>query len=98
MLFNSWEGGINDGGNNQVFRINFQAGSGFYSFFLQDNSLDPFVDDGFFDWSGTFTSGFILPFPETWYIDEDGIHLEFVSGFAQYANYTHILPYWHYAE
>ena len=42
-----------------------------------------------------------MPFPEEWFLNEEGIHIE--SGWDEndwvyYANYLHILPYWHYAE
>jgi hypothetical protein len=60
-----------------------------------------FDADGFFG-SGAPTSEYHpIPFPGTWYLDEGGIHIE--SGWNEgdwpyYANYLHILPYWHYAE
>jgi hypothetical protein len=76
--------------------------NGLYAFKIQSFSLSQMGSEGFFggDLSST-TDNSPIPFPEGWYLDEDGIHLE--SGWdendwAYYANYLHILPYWHYAE
>ena len=61
-----------------------------------------FLPDGFFGTYGwQLGVQHPLPFPEGWYLDEEGIHIE--SGWNEdnwpyYANYSHILPYWHYAE
>ena len=63
-----------------------------------------FSGDGFFGGQGSYwkaSTPHTLPFPESWYMDDEGIHIE--SGWNQgdwpyYANYLHILPYWHYAE
>ena len=60
-----------------------------------------FADDGFFGGDYAASSQYAIPFPETWFLDEEGIHIE--SGWngddwPYYANYLHILPYWHYAE
>ena len=63
-----------------------------------------FSGDGFFGGYGgswRLSEVNVLPFPEYWLMDEDGIHLD--SGWGSnswpyYANYLHILPYWHYAE
>ena len=76
---------------------------GLYRFGLDNDAINQlgFVGDGFFG-SGSGTSDYNpIPFPEGWYLDEEGIHIE--SGWDEddwpyYANYLHILPYWHYAE
>ena len=85
-----------------TFSWNLEAGT--YQFGLQSNSLQQLglSDDGFF--GGVHhanTSYSSIPFTDDWYLDEEGIHIE--SGWDEndwpyYANYLHILPYWHYAE
>ena len=61
-----------------------------------------FGQDGFFGSSWHARSPQVeIPFPDDWYLDEEGIHLEGAweeNDWAYYANYLHILPYWHYAE
>lgn len=83
------------------WEFNLQAGT--YGFYLQNNTLfdEGFENDGFFGSYYSSTDYSPIPFPEGWYLDEEGIHIE--SGWSSndwpyYANYLHILPYWHYAE
>lgn len=62
-----------------------------------------FAEDGFFGQSNTcvWTSNFELPLPESWILDADGLHISYdwpSSKWPAYANYLHILPYWHYAD
>ena len=60
-----------------------------------------FTSDGFFGSSSGTDVSSALPFPEGWFLDEGGIHIEEgynLGDFINYANYIHILPYWHYAE
>jgi len=98
---------LNDSyGNGATVRFQYQLANGNYNWDFCSNSLSylGFLNDGFFGGSGGFCSNsewFTIPFPEDWYLDENGIHLE--SGWSSgdwpyYANYLHILPYWHYAE
>ena len=91
-------------GNLVEFVIHFYQTQGTYRWTFNQYSIDIFgySGDGFF--GGTpFASSqpSPIPFPETWFLDEEGIHIE--SGWnggdwPYYANYLHILPYWHYAE
>ena len=94
-------------GSSLYMKFNFQLGSGTYSFSFQNDALYilGFFNDGFFGglgaWFGSSPGSVPLPFPDSWYLDEEGIHIE--SGWDEthwpyYANYLHILPYWHYAE
>ena len=95
--------GYDSYGHALYFYFWFSLQSGTYYFSSQSNSLQQLgiSNDGFF---AGYTSGTTLnsiPFPEGWYLDEEGIHIE--SGWDEgdwpyYANYFHILPYWHYAE
>jgi hypothetical protein len=84
------------------FEVDVQTNT--YRFSSQIDKLEStgFIEDGFFggfshssQWVNTQ-----LPFPNSWYFDAMGIH---VTGWEDhqwpfYANYLHILPYWHYAE
>ena len=88
------------------FRIEFQnlVSQGNYRFGMGCWSLDQtgFLNDGFFG-GGYYpdTDWYQMPLPTDWYLDENGIHLESgwsSSDWPHYANYLHILPYWHYAE
>lgn len=92
-------------GHSMNFNFEPNAQTGLYEISIYSGSLIQlgFIYDGFFSGNpnGAWTSLTPLPFPETWYLDENGIHIE--SGWDQndwpyYANYLHILPYWHYAE
>ena len=60
-----------------------------------------FSQDGFFDPYYAWTDYVSLPFPSSWEMNENGIFLHNAWGsddWPYYANYMHILPYWHYAE
>ena len=102
---NSWgvSGYDNYAGYNN-FRFDNEPQLGVYSFSLQSAVLSDlgFIDDGFFGYYNSWTESYSIPFPEDWYLDEEGIHIE--SGWEEYndwpyyANYLHILPYWHYAD
>ena len=90
-------------GGGDYMDISFSANilNGTYAWFFYNHSIAEFTADGFFVSMGAQSSWVSLPFPEDWYLDENGIHLE--SGWSSsdwpyYANYLHILPYWHYAE
>lgn len=92
-------------GGNLVIQFSFDGSNGTYIVYTIFPELTylGFNGDGFFggyasSWRSNSTS---LPFPDSWFLDEDGIHIE--SGWSQndwpyYTNYLHILPYWHYAE
>jgi len=98
---NVWYGiGSNGNGYIEVY-FQYELTSGTYNWYFYANSLVQFVSDGFFGGSSASTPFVPLPFPEDWYLDEEGIHFESVweaNDWAYYANYLHILPYWHYAE
>ena len=81
----------------------YNTSSGVYSWSLHNGALQTlgFSNDGFFGDYSTSTDYSPIPFPEGWYLDEEGIHLEGAwdeMDWPFYANYLHILPYWHYAE
>ena len=83
------------------FRYN--ASEGIYWWEAYNPALNNlgFYHDGFYGSYNASSEQNPIPFPDSWYLDEEGIHIE--SGFDDnewlyYANYLHILPYWHYAE
>ena len=72
-----------------------------YRWFLQSNAVfDQYGDNAFFGsfQAGTNIGGELLPWPNDWTLTEDGISIDWPSDWPYYANYLHILPYWHYAE
>ena len=90
---------------NQFFRVRFywNTSNGIYSWYWENYAIVTlgFINDGFFGSAASSSDASSIPFPESWYLDEEGIHIE--SGWNEnnwpyYANYLHILPYWHYAE
>jgi hypothetical protein len=99
----SFYGYDNEGLPNYIqFEVNVQTNTYDFSAQIQKLASNGFIADGFFGgWS--HSSGWLsaqLPFPSSWFFDAMGIH---VTGWAEdqwpyYANYLHILPYWHYAE
>ena len=82
----------------------FTANSGTYNIQFINYGLDEtgFHADGFFgEWAVTTSSE--LPLPSSWILDYDGLDFSGAtwstnSPWMSYANYLHILPYWHYAE
>lgn len=96
--------GADSYGENASLEFFYELQYGTYFWRLQSSALASlgFLNDGFFG-SLTQVSNYPsqIPFPDTWYLDDDGIHID--SGWDEgdwvfYANYLHILPYWHYAE
>jgi hypothetical protein len=96
--------GLDSYGQEIQFRLRFYPSTGQYEIKLYSAAIMNlgFAADGFYGLNWWATSSMVeIPFPEDWYLDEDGIHIE--SGWDEhdwpyYANYLHILPYWHYAE
>ena len=96
--------GMDSFGHEANFDFVFSPQIGTYTIHLASSTIayQGFATDGFFGGSYVASNGSVtLPFPSDWYIDEEGIHIE--SGWDEgdwpyYANYLHILPYWHYAE
>ncbi|MDA9835761.1 hypothetical protein N9C00_02275 [Flavobacteriales bacterium] len=82
--------------------VNTQEGE--YKVSLNNLSIQylGFLLDGFFGTNAnSYTDNYSIPLPEDWYLDEEGIHIESGWDFDDwpyYANYMHILPYWHYAD
>ena len=96
--------GNDDYGN--VFAFQFGSYSnGVYHIRLGMSSIDVlgFNADGFFGSSDCATSeSSSVPLPEQWTYDSLGLHVLGAGwgshSWPYYANYLHILPYWHYAE
>ena len=97
---------INCSGGGLHWQFEFDATSGIYrirTLFPLLNQLG-FYSDGFFGCCHNFwqsSEGHSLPFPSDWILDEDGIHINSgwgSSSWPSFAEYLHILPYWHYAE
>ena len=94
-----------EGGSSMFWTFQFDGTDGTYVNWFTCGILNTtgYAGDGLFGSNASWVPGpdVQLPFPETWYLDEEGIHME--SGWDEsqwpyYANYLHILPYWHYAE
>jgi hypothetical protein len=86
-------------GNDMNLNFFWNLTNGNYVWSLNSSSLGAlgFVDDGFF--SGNYIASYgQIPFNEDWYLDENGIHINFYGDWSENVNYLHILPYWHYAE
>ena len=87
-----------------VMNWEFSGTSGLYRirFWIQTHGTLGFNNDGIYGSDSDPWSQYTgLPFPAGWYSDEEGIHLEVgwdSNDWPYYANYLHILPYWHYAE
>ena len=106
VLFNTgfWQiQGYDSNGWQLFFRFNYDTSNGTYRLQSQNTAIYAlgFTNDGFFGYHNSYTNSTSIPFPEDWYLDEEGIHIE--SGWLEddwpyYANYLHILPYWHYAD
>ena len=67
-----------------------------------------FLNDGFFGgtggWGGagcSVSESYTIPLPQEWIYDSLGLHIleeGWYQGWITYANYLHMLPYWHYAD
>ena len=85
-----------------MFQFNINLEEGLYRFRLRSDALPQMASEGFYGGSDdSYSDWQSIPFSEGWFLDEEGIHIE--SGWDEhdwpyYANYLHILPYWHYAE
>ncbi|MBT5148249.1 MAG: hypothetical protein HOM41_06770 [Flavobacteriales bacterium] len=96
-----WRAQGNDAYSKEIrFRFYFNSADGLYHVQFGSYALDNlgFTNDGYFDNMWAYTPEVSIPFPASWVMNEDGIELEWSSGWAIYANYLHILPYWHYAD
>ena len=81
--------------------LEFDASTGQYHWEFWNNSLaqSGLTSDGFFGGFFSGTNGHTLPLPSEWLLDDAGLVISNWSfGWLTYANYLHILPYWHYAE
>ena len=92
---------IRNAGHWRSFGLSYDAQNGTYAWTIDSHyyEMQEFSADGFFGSnliSNTLSTN--LPFPIEWIFDSNGIELIWDSGWATYANYLHILPYWHYAE
>ena len=93
----------NNNGPNHEFIFYWETSTGEYRFRLTA-PINSFTEDGFFggvQYGIAYTNWQQIPFSDDWFLDEEGIHIE--SGWDEgdwvyYANYLHILPYWHYAD
>ena len=91
------------GGQNIRLYFNGEAGTYYWRFYDGQLSSLGFLTDGFFgdayphDW----TEQYQLPFPDGWFFDEDGLHVDDgwgVDDWPFYATRFILIPYWHYAE
>ena len=90
------------GGDYHQLQILFDLGDGIYAWYFKNGSLGSYLNDGFFGGSEdtSYTEWYSIPWPDGWFYDESGIHIEFTSNWArdEYVDYMIILPYWHYVE
>jgi hypothetical protein len=109
---NYWQ--ARDNTNSHTIMFEYTPYIGRYAFRISDwdQPQNTLFLDGFF--GGTnggqcMTSQETLPLPDWWYLDDNGLHLVDEEGvhvadtwetydWLYYANYLHILPYWHYAD
>jgi hypothetical protein len=93
-------GGDDIYGEYSQIRFWFDADDGNYEVTFRSDALTSlgFVNDGFFSSSMAGTGQVNIPFPSSWFMNENGIELYWAWGWTTYANYLHILPYWHYAD
>ena len=86
-----------------AFSIYYWPLSNEFNIGLTTCAFCPFTADGFLSNAsqcGSSTNQ-TLPFPESWQLSETGIYMDqsgIIPRGMTYANYIHILPYWHYAE
>ena len=86
--------------NHIQFFMNLTQGTYFWN--IRSDAIAALLAEGFYGSNINPNSDeSSMPFPADWYLDDNGIHIE--SGWEEndwpyYANYLHILPYWHYAE
>lgn len=89
----------------QTFGVYFSTTDGTYAVEMKNLNLEylGYLGDGFFGGTinGSRTDDYSLPMPSGWYMNEEGIHIN--DGWNDddwpfYADYMHILPYWHYVE
>lgn len=90
-------------GNYHSFQFEWNTLDGHYKIVLYNDLVhnSGYNSDGFFGSNQSTTPEVPLPLPSNWYLNADGIHFDNVWEtwhWAYYANYLHILPYWHYAE
>ena len=97
-------GGWDASGSTFSIEHYFITANGTYGMRLNNWAIlqNGFEEDGFFGEFSVHTSS-NLPLPSTWILDEEGIDLSEAlwnssTPWFSYANYLHILPYWHYAE
>ena len=85
---------------NLQFHMDLTQGT--YRWYIRSDAIQALTAEGFYGNSVIGSSDeSSIPFPEDWYLDDNGIHIESTwseSEWPYYANYLHILPYWHYAE
>ena len=93
-------------GQNLTLALLFNQSNNRYIWYLSSYSiLEQYgYDNVFGGWQvSTNIQGVELPWPDgdnAWSLDENGIQLAgwYGDAWPDYANYLHILPYWHYAE
>ena len=83
----------------------FQSATGnYYTTMTVPWGVEELLGDGFFGGAccNEHQSDYVnLPFPDDFVFDEYGLHFQSIwndAAWPFYANYFHILPYWHYAE
>ena len=77
-------------------RFHFNTNTGAYSFLWFDEEMSLWED--IVGQDHATTSSTQLPFPNSWGLDEEGIHLDSWNGWVSSTTYFSIIPFWHFAE
>ena len=89
---------------NLILGFFFNGALGRYHIFTRFQTLNElgFTGDGLFGSAGwSYSSELTIPFPTGIILEDDGLHFDGIWDYYQwpfYAEYIHILPYWHYAD
>ena len=89
--------GLDSFGSSLGISLSYNQANNEFKWYLACNSISNLYGaEGVFSgsWFAT-TNGSQLPWPENWNYDANGLELDWTFGWASYANYIHILPYWH---
>ena len=83
-------------------RVEFQTETGYFIWNLQDHEISFLTNFEYgsywaFPPNGVYAA--TLPFPETWTLDEDGVHLDWSpSNWVFHCDSFRLIPFWHEAE
>ena len=86
-------------GHSRQIKIGYAPGTGYFEMYLQDYEVEVLTSGSFGSYSYPNPSGFTLPFPDSWELNEDGIQVAWANGsWANACESLRIIPFWHEAE